>query len=652
MTGRKLQLLLVGFDESGFLGLNDLLASIGREQIGVGRAQSFQEMLTCMASTGYYMVLCDYKPGDEMALQLAREMSESGYVVPVAFLGEAWDEATMPAATRARAAVESLARNPDEFSLTRALCWAIEMYCRKRKYEHSEEMLSTLWRAVEQTSDLLMIADRSGVLEYVNPAFETVTGYSRKEAVGRTLRSLKPRQQPIAVFQEMWNTVTSGAVFQGTVLDRKKNGETFAAEKTITSLRDGNGKITHLICTDRDISERQRLESQLQQAHKMDAIGRLAGGVAHDFNNLLMVISAYAELMAESLAAEHPLRHNVTEITRAAGRAADLTRQLLAFGRKQMQVLRVLDLNSVIQDISRMLPRLIGEDIELVIVPSEGLGKVKADPVQIEQIMMNLAANARDAMPRGGKLTLETSNMRLDENYQQSHTMVPAGDYVLLAVTDTGQGIAREHLNHIFEPFYTTKTEGKGTGLGLATVYGIVKQSGGFIWAYSEPGLGATFKIYLPRVQQESRKPRLALPVEASPHGSETILLVEDEASVRASEREFLGLSGYKVLEAEHGEDALLVARHYPGQIHLMITDVVMPNMGGPQLAEQLASDRPRMKVLFVSGYAEKTVLRHGAIDVTARFLQKPFGLKSLARKIREVLRAEETSAMAVAASN
>jgi two-component system, cell cycle sensor histidine kinase and response regulator CckA len=429
--------------------------------------------------------------------------------------------------------------------------------------------------------------------------------------------------------------------------NRKKSGEVFFAEKTITPLRDAEGTITHFISNDRDITERRRLESQLQQARKMDAIGRLAGGVAHDFNNILMVISAYAELMQDSLAVEHPLRRNVQEIMTASRRAADLTRQLLAFSRKQMQSLQLLDLNWIIQDVNDMLPRLIGEDIQLVFAAGRDLGKVKADPVQIEQILMNLAANARDAMPHGGKLVIETARVQLDEAYLQQHSIVPGGDYVLLAVTDTGQGIAPEHLGHIFEPFYTTKAEGKETGLGLATVYGIVKQNGGFVWVYSEPGLGTTLKIYLPRVQQETGQVQPLKLMEESPQGCETLLLVEDEAAVRQSTREFLILKGYIVLEAKNGEDAVCIARDFAGPIDLMITDVVMPHMGGAKLAGQLAAERPRMKVLFVSGYAENTVLRHGAIDVTNSFLQKPFSLKALARKIREVLE----TAMCAAAS-
>jgi PAS domain S-box-containing protein len=488
-----------------------------------------------------------------------------------------------------------------------------DLYRREQQRQKPEDMLRQLWRAVEQSADLVIITDRAGVMEYVNPAFEILTGYPRLEAIGQTLRILKADQQDPAIYREMWQTILGGKVFRGIVLNRKKNGETFIVEKAIAPLREGTGQITHFISTDRDISERRRLEAQLQQAGKMDAIGRLAGGVAHDFNNLLMVISAYAELMLDSLAAEHPLRHNAEQIMTASGRATALTRQLLAFGRKQMQTLQFLDLNSIIRDISKLLPRLIGEDIELVIVSGGELRRVKADPVQIEQVVMNLSANARDAMPRGGKLTIETTNVRLDDNYVQRHSIVPPGDYVLLTVTDSGEGIAPQHLSHIFEPFYTTKEAGKGTGLGLATVYGIVKQSGGFVWVYSEPGMGTTFKIYLPGAHPDSKD----IPVVKSMQtlytsGYETLLLVEDEVTVRQATLEFLTLQGYSVLEAKNGEDALMVAREYSETIDLMITDVIMPRMGGAKLAERIAVERPSMKVLFVSGYAENTALRRG----------------------------------------
>ena len=504
---------------------------------------------------------------------------------------------------------------------------------------NAEDTVRKLWQAIEQSADLVLITDRTGVIEYVNPAFESLTGYSREEAIGQTPRLLKSGQQSPELYQELWATIMSGDVFRGVLANRKKSGEIFYAEKSITPVRDSEGRITHFISNDRDITERRRLEAQLQQAQKMDAIGKLAGGVAHDFNNLLMVISSYAELMQNSLAPEHPLRRNVQEIMTASRRAADLTRQLLAFGRKQMQSLQFLSLNGIILEINKMLPHLLREDIQIVFVPGEHLGRVKADRVQIEQVVMNLAANARDAMPDGGKLTIETASVRVDEAYvQQRHAIVPVGDYVLLTVSDSGQGITPECMTHIFEPFYTTKEDGKGTGLGLATVYGIVKQSGGFVWVYSEPGLGATFKIYLPTVEQQADEIPAPKPVAKSVGGRETILLVEDEAALRQPAREFLSSKGYTVIEAMDGDDALGIANNHTGRIDLMITDVIMPHMGGAELAETLAEKRPQMKVLFVSGYAENTILGHGPADVMTRFLQKPFSLEELARKIRTVL--------------
>jgi two-component system, cell cycle sensor histidine kinase and response regulator CckA len=381
-------------------------------------------------------------------------------------------------------------------------------------------------------------------------------------------------------------------------------------------------------------------QAELQQAQRMETIGRLASGVAHDFNNLLLIIGGYAELTLDSLGAKDPLRRNVNEIMTASRRAADLTRQLLSFGRKQAQSPQVLDLNPVIGEIANMLPRLIGENIELVFAPGLDLGKVKADPVQIEQIIMNLAANARDAMPAGGMLTIETASVRVDEFQTRQEAIIPADDYVLLTVTDSGEGIAAQHLAHIFEPFYTTKDPGKGTGLGLATVYDIVKQNGGFICVCSEPRVGTTFKIYLPRVFSRiteicGSEMRLGKPFENSPRGCETVLLVDDDTFVRQVSREFLIRRGYNVIEASDGEDALRASRKHNRPIHLLITDAVMPRMGGAKLAELLADERPDMKVLFVSGYAGEVVLTR---DISTHFLQKPFSLRVMARKVQEVL--------------
>jgi PAS domain S-box-containing protein len=648
------RLLFIGSKRDDFLRLGSLLKQPQEGPFHLDHAPTLQDSLARLEQSSYDLVLCDYRPGDSTALYAAHELRKNHSTRPVIFLGDHMDQAALTAALESRASNGSFggAGRALNSASARSLGQAIQSYCQERQRQSADDMLRKLWRAVEQSADFLIITDRAGNIEYVNPSFEAHTGYSREELVGKTPRVLKSGQHPPDFYREMWTTITSGQVFRGIMVNRKKNGETFVAEKTITPLRDSSGEVTHFISNDHDITDRRRLEAQLQQVHKMDAIGRLAGGVAHDFNNLLMVISAYAELMQDMLAPEHPLRRNVHEILKASRSAADLTRQLLGFSRKQMQSLQVLDLNHVLQEISKMLLRLIGEDIELTLVPGPTLGSIRADPVQIEQVVMNLAANARDAMPKGGRLTIETASVRLDESYALRHSIVPVGDYVMMAVTDTGQGISPEHQAHIFEPFFTTKVEGKGTGLGLATVYGIVKQNRGFIWVYSEPGLGTTFKIYLPRAQKGAKPAFLAgKPIEESPPGSETILLVEDEAAVRRSTREFLTLCGYKMLEAKNGEDALRVAQGYSGKIHLMVTDVVMPHMGGAKLAERLLLERPQMKVLFVSGYAESTVLRHGPIDVTNSFLQKPFGLKTLASKVRRVLDVPVSMAAAAAST-
>ena len=651
ISSTLMHLLLVGENKDDFTHLRDLLNRTGDGHLGLDHARSPEEALVRLGQTTYDLLLCEYKLGDGAALRLLHELHRNGPGAPVIFLSDHVDEATVDAALKAGTWDFVPTPSLDEASIKRTIRYAIDAYCKDRQRQKSEDTLRKLWRAVEQSGDLVIITDRTGMIEYVNPAFEALTGYSREEVMGRTPQILKSGHQTSEFYKELWQTILSGNVFRDVMVNRKKNGDVFVVEKTITPLRDNEGKITHFISNDRDMTDQRRLETQLHQAQRMDAIGRLAGGVAHDFNNLLMVISSYAELMLDSLAPQHPLRRNVDEIQKASRRAADRTRQLLAFGRKQMQTLQLLDLNAIIEEVNKMLPRLIGEDIELAFVPGAKLGKVKADPGQIEQVLMNLAANARDAMPKGGTLLIETASVRLDDAYVQAHSIVPPGEYILLTVTDSGQGIAPEHLLHIFEPFYTTKEEGKGTGLGLATVYGIVKQNSGFIWVYSEPGLGTTFKIYLPQAKGAA----VVLPpvpsAEGYSGGCETVLLAEDESAVRQSTREFLSLNGYIVLEAKNGTDALAVAREYKGPIHLMISDVVMPQMGGARLAGELASERPDMKVLFVSGYAETTVARHGAIDVTTRFLQKPFSLRTLALKMREVLDAGAPALAAAAAS-
>ena len=387
-----------------------------------------------------------------------------------------------------------------------------------------------------------------------------------------------------------------------------------------------------------DITDRKRLEEKLRQSQKMEAIGRLAGGIAHDFNNLLTVITGYGQILFGEMRPNDPLRSNVEEINKAGERAVVLTRQLLAFSRKQVLEPKVLDLNAVATNMESLLRRLIGEDISLRTALASALSCVKADPGQVEQVIMNLAVNARDAMPQGGHLTIETANADLDESYAEERFSVQPGPYVMLAVSDTGCGMDAETQARIFEPFFTTKGQGKGTGLGLSTVYGIVKQSGGYIWVYSEPGRGTTFKIYLPRVDAQAEALEPHSPRQESLQGTETILLVEDEERVRRLARTILAGHGYSVLEAPNGAEALRISEQHGGAIHLLVTDVVMPEMSGRELASRLIAKNPDMKVLFVSGYTDDTVLRYGVVQAGIPFLQKPFTPSTLARKVREVL--------------
>jgi signal transduction histidine kinase len=405
-----------------------------------------------------------------------------------------------------------------------------------------------------------------------------------------------------------------------------------------TPLFEDDGRFAGILCLAQDITEKVAMEERFRQAQKLEAIGSLAGGVAHDFNNLLTIINGYADLVQATLPADSPTAELVREISQAGDRATGLTRQLLAFSRKQVLEPKVLQLNAVVAETTKMLQRLIGEDVDLHTSLDPGLDRVKADPGQIEQILINLAVNARDAMPRGGKLTIQTANVELDETYVESRSDVRPGRHALLSVSDTGSGMDETVKSRIFEPFFTTKEAGSGTGLGLATVFGIVKQSGGHIAVYSEPGLGTSFKIYLPVVDELASSTTAPTEQAALVQGVETILLAEDEPALRALTRHVLQLHGYKVLEAENGTAALRAAEGYDGPIHLLVTDVVMPAMSGRQLAEALVVLRPEMRVLYLSGYTDDAVVRHGVLHAETAFLQKPFTPSGLAHKVRKVL--------------
>ncbi len=407
-------------------------------------------------------------------------------------------------------------------------------------------------------------------------------------------------------------------------------------------MREGEGPVYRVLNLAEDITERKKLEEQLYRAQKMEAVGQLAGGIAHDFNNLLTAILGHAELVMEQLEGQEELRTEVEEIVKAGERAAAMTRQLLAFSRRQVLQPKILDLNSTVTDMERMLRRLIGEHIQLATALDPELGRVRADPAQLQQVLMNLVVNARDAMPQGGSLTIETTNVELDATYCARRELVQPGSYVMLAVSDTGCGMDAATQARIFEPFFTTKQLGEGTGLGLSTVYGIVKQSGGFIWVYSEPGHGTTFKVYLPRIGAESEAPPIVVHTPASPRRSETVLLVEDQREVRNLIRRVLEGRGHKVLDASEGAEAIRIAQEHAGPIHLLLTDLVLPKLSGLQVAEELARLRPEMRVLFMSGYTQNSQARNLMFHSGRPFLQKPFTSKALITKISEVLEAKQ----------
>jgi two-component system, cell cycle sensor histidine kinase and response regulator CckA len=470
----------------------------------------------------------------------------------------------------------------------------------------------------------------------VNEAAVRVYGYSQEEFRKMTILDFRPEEEKARTLQYLKENSGDG-LYHGHWKHRKKDGKIIEVETTVHEL-EYSGKRVRLIVA-QDVSERHILEQQLRQSQKMEAVGRLAGGVAHDFNNLLMVIKGHTELLRNVLPPAEEYRRKIEQIDRAADRASGLTRQLLAFSRLQVLQPHVMNLNEVVNDMGRLLPRLIGEDIDLIIRTSEDLGAIRADASQMEQVIMNLVVNARDAMPEGGKLIIETSNAELDSLYSDRHPIVRQGRYVLLSVSDTGTGMSAETQAHIFEPFFTTKAQGKGTGLGLATVYGVVKQSGGFIWVYSELGQGTTFKIYIPRVDQPVDRLSPVAPSSDAPRGHETILLTEDEQDVREVAREFLESGGYTVIEARDGLEAMRLVEKHQGAIDLLITDMVMPGMPGQELASRLKERCPELRMLYMSGYSERAAVESMQGDPSVRLLAKPFSRSALLRTVHELLK-------------
>ncbi len=500
--------------------------------------------------------------------------------------------------------------------------------------KQAEQSLRLKDQAMATSINAIVITDAAGTLIYVNPAFLHLWGYAcEEEVLGRPAVDFAEAERTRLAMEQ----IQAQGTWQGELLAKRKDGTTFEVLLSASSMLDGHGRLVNMTGSFVDVTESKRLEAQFLQAQKMESVGRLAGGVAHDFNNLLTVIAGYVELAMTPLEPDDPLSHYLAEVNKAAGLATGLTQQLLAFSRKQIIDPRILNLNDVVAHVRKMLQRVLGEDIDLQMSAAPELASVTVDAGQVEQILVNLAVNARDAMPEGGTLTLETANVHLDEEYARRHAGVQPGDYVMLAVSDSGAGMSESVKAHLFEPFFTTKEPGKGTGLGLAMVYGAVKQNGGNVEVYSELGHGTTFKIYLPQAKAggEATRPEARAGL---PRGTETIVLVEDDELVRALAVLLLERQGYTVHAFPDGASAIDAVTTMTGPLHLLLTDVIMPGMNGRVLAEQITALRPTIKVLYASGYTANVIAHHGVLKAGIEFLAKPYSMSMLAGRVREVL--------------
>ncbi len=608
-------------------------------------AGSYEEALEALSTRPFDVAFFDYMLGARDGLTLLREIRRRGIETPVVVLTSRGAEEVAVEAMKAGAADYLSKTNISSETLERTIRHALALHAGERQRRQAEAALRASeerFRAlVENSSDALLLIDRDTRVTYVAASSQRHLGWKPEELMGQSIFSfLHPDDRDVAEARMAEALSNPGSNVMAEIRIKHADGSWRIMEGVgVNRLNDPS--VGAIILNVRDITERRKLEDQLRQAQKMEAVGQLAGGVAHDFNNLLTAILGYCNLLLDDIPREDPLRSDLEEIKSAGERAAALTRQLLAFSRRQMLQPQAVDINVLVMQLQKLLRRLISEDVELVtaLAPSPLLARV--DPASIEQVLVNLAVNARDAMPAGGRLTIETSTVELDAAYSLNHTAVVPGCYVMLSVTDTGEGMSPTTLRRIFEPFFTTKQQGKGSGLGLATVYGIVKQSGGYIWAYSEPGQGTVFKVYLPPDQSAVTPATVDRATRTRERGWETVLLAEDEDAVRALAREVLRRHGYVVLEARHGLDALRIAERHPDIIHLLITDVVMPHMSGRDLAQRLLSVRPTLKVLFMSGYTDHAVM-HRHLTPGMSFLQKPFSPDIFARKVRGILDAEK----------
>ena len=634
--GQLTKILVVENEGIVAMHLKNMLKSLGYAVSAV--VFSGEEAIKKAAETHPDLVLMDIRLNGEMDGIEAAEQIRVRFNIPVVYLTAYTDDETLQRA-KVTEPFGYIVKPFEERELQSNIDIALYRHKMEMRLKDREQWLAVILKSI---GDAVIATDARGLVTFMNSVAEALTDWKQGDVSGKDLKevfSIINKERHNVTESPVMKTIWEGVVIDlsNYILLLTRNGAERTIEGSIAPLRDDKGDITGAVLVFRDITQRKVLEGQLLQAQKMEAIGGLTAGLAHDFNNLLTSVISYSSFLLESMDKDDPMRQDIEEIKKAGKRAASLTGQLLAFSRKQVLQPKVLDLNVLITNIEKMLRRLIEENVELEMVLEQEPGKVEVDPGQMEQAIMNLSINARDAMPQGGKLIIETANVDLDEAYAHSHLTVQPGPYVMLVVSDTGTGMDQETRSHIFEPFFTTKEKGVGTGLGLSTVYGIVKQSNGYIWVYSEPGQGSTFKVYLPRVEKDEEVEKEQVSMD-SLSGSETILVVEDDEEVLNLEQRIIKGHGYSVLKAQDGEEAMRVGEQHDGPIHLMVTDVVMPKMSGKELAEQLRSLYPEMKVLYISGYTDNIIFHHGVLDTGAAFLQKPFTPEVLAGKVREML--------------
>ena len=644
MSSNIYRILFVGESSSLEPRVTEMLSGV-EPVFEVTVAQSLQSGSDRLASKGIDAVLMHVAAANLKKLQDLGTFRTQDDSVPIVVLVSETDERLGKQAVTLGAAEYLVNETLSGELLRKTLRFAIELKQAKAVARHLESRLDDL---LENTTDILFTVDLDGRVTSLNRAAEEVMGWPRSEALQKSIKHLVAPEHAGLCSRMMERILKEESLPHFEIAMLRNDGRRVFLEASVRVIR-SNGRPEAIQGIARDVTERRNLENQLRQVQKLEAIGRLSGGLAHDFNNMLCVISGHTEILSERMELNDVAIRSLAQVRKATDSAAALTRQLLAFSRKQFFHPRTMNLNAIVLETERLLERLIGEHIEFFTSLDPTLGHVHIDPVQIEQVLVNLALNARDAMEHGGKLTIQTSNASFKESQGSKSSIIPPGKYALLAVTDTGCGMDEETQSRLFEPFYTTKELGKGTGLGLATVYGIVKQSGGFVWVYSELGRGTTFKVYLPLVDgiAEPRVPHKTQAMEVF-KGTETILLVEDAEPLRALAREFLQDAGYKVLEAAKGNDALQIARDFRGPIHLLLTDVVMPGIGGKDLADRVAELRPEVKVLFMSGYPNDAITQSGALVSGAMLLEKPFSRDLLWLKVRHVLSARSVPKHAI----